>query len=431
MRSKFTILQNLLLFSLLAIVACKKESETYNSDAVADYYPLSSGKYITYRVDSTVFTNFGTSTEVHSYQVKHVLDAQITDNLGRPSYRVYRYIRDLAGTQPWTAAGSFIVTSLEDQVEVNENNLRFVKLHLPIKQDYSWKGNRYLPTEPYQQSYLFENDNDMGNWDYTYQNTNDVFSYKQQSIPNVLNIVQVDSRIALDTVDVVNNTATIPKNSTAVYLRGNASDTIRITASKPDFANYYKLVIYNQSNFHATLSGIIIPPLLGLSFEYSTDLLKWYYPNPLTVVSNAVNLPRVAFTAYLFGTASGNITVNTSTLDTTQVKVIQVYNKSNFPAFCNFNATMNAAAIPPGYGRGYELYQGNWRYSNNANVLLNKDPYIEGLAFGSTTYSVEKYAKTIGLVYKELLMWEYQPNTSGVGGHTTGFGIKMTMIDHN
>jgi hypothetical protein len=31
------------------------------------------------------------------------------------------------------------------------------------------------------------------------------------------------------------------------------------------------------------------------------------------------------------------------------------------------------------------------------------------------------------LVFKELIMWDYQPNSNG----KTGFGIKMWMIDHN
>src|SRR5205085_7933815 len=97
-------------FYLLAVVtiivfSCKK-TETFNSEPLNNYLPLTVGKYITYRIDSTVFTNFGRSTEIHKYQVKHVIDALLTDNLGRPAYRVYRYTRDSAGTQPWQPSGS-------------------------------------------------------------------------------------------------------------------------------------------------------------------------------------------------------------------------------------------------------------------------------------------------------------------------------------
>ena len=133
--------------------SCTKKIENYNSAPLSDYLPLQVGNYITYRLDSTVFTNFGTVTAVHSYQEKQIVDAQITDNLGRNSYRILRYIRDTAGTQPWSPAGSYFITPTGKTVEVIENNLRFIKLALPITQDFSWKGNNYLPTDPYLSNY--------------------------------------------------------------------------------------------------------------------------------------------------------------------------------------------------------------------------------------------------------------------------------------
>ena len=83
-----------LVLSIIALVAvgCSKSTETYPSATIEDYAPLQVGKYITYRLDSTVTTNFGAAFEVHSYEVKFEVDAQITDNLGRPAYRIFRYI---------------------------------------------------------------------------------------------------------------------------------------------------------------------------------------------------------------------------------------------------------------------------------------------------------------------------------------------------
>jgi hypothetical protein len=52
--------------------------------------------------------------------------------------------------------------------------------------------------------------------------------------------------------------------------------------------------------------------------------------------------------------------------------------------------------------------------------------------YASRSRAVDRYAKGIGLVYKELELWEHQPNTGGAGGpYKTGFGITMWMIDHN
>jgi hypothetical protein len=44
--------------------------------------------------------------------------------------------------------------------------------------------------------------------------------------------------------------------------------------------------------------------------------------------------------------------------------------------------------------------------------------------------AIEKYAKNIGLVTRDFILWEYQPPSSEPA-HFTGFGIKMWMINHN
>lgn len=161
-------------FIVISIFSCKQQVELIDN---TDYQkarlleltiPLQAGKYITYRVDSTVFTNFGRTTEVHKYLVKHVVDALITDNLDRPSYRVYTYISDTAGTQPWQPNGSYLITTLDDQVELIEDNLRVIKIHTPVRDGNKWKGNAYLPNEPYGSLYSFSNDDNMGDWAFTF-----------------------------------------------------------------------------------------------------------------------------------------------------------------------------------------------------------------------------------------------------------------------
>ena len=133
MRSKNLILCLAAIAFLASVTSCEKETEEFKTDTVADYMPLTVGKYITYRLDSTVFTNFQRNTEIHRYQVKHIVDAAVPDNLGRPGYRILRYLRDSTGTQPWVENGTYFISPLADQVEVVEDNLRFIKLHLPFK----------------------------------------------------------------------------------------------------------------------------------------------------------------------------------------------------------------------------------------------------------------------------------------------------------
>ncbi len=167
MRLKNLILRLAAASFLFSFSSCEKETEEFTTEPIADYLPLTVGKYIIYRIDSTVFTNFGKTEELHRYQVKHEVNAQITDNLGRPSYRIFRYLRDSLGTQPWVINGSYFITPLSDQVEVIEDNLRYIKLHLPLKLNSDWKGNKYVSDDPFGSLYTLYNDDDMNDWDYT------------------------------------------------------------------------------------------------------------------------------------------------------------------------------------------------------------------------------------------------------------------------
>lgn len=185
----------------LVFFSCN-EKDDFASDKITDYLPQATGKYITYRLDSLVFTNFGTVTEIHKYQVKHQVDALITDNIGRPAYRVFRFIRDSAGTQPWQPNGSYFVTLLDDQAEVTDDNHRVIKLHLPVKDGFSWKGNRFLPTSscqndfgPYCPIYDFNNDDNMIDWDFFYDGPPSSFSYDGRNYTNVVTVEQEDEEL--------------------------------------------------------------------------------------------------------------------------------------------------------------------------------------------------------------------------------------------
>lgn len=195
----------ILIISFLAIgLASCSEKEDFNTDLISDYMPLQPGKYITYRLDSLVFVNFEREVEIHRYQVKHVVDAEITDNEGRPSYRIFRYLRDSLGTGEWSFEGSYFITPLEDQIEVIEDNLRFVKLHMPMREGYTWKGNKFLPTNPYSSLYDFSNDDDIRNWDYYYDFYESAFSYMGNNYSDVWTVEQEDDYFNVPITDPTN-----------------------------------------------------------------------------------------------------------------------------------------------------------------------------------------------------------------------------------
>jgi hypothetical protein len=201
MRSKNLILCLAAIASLFSFTSCEKETEEFKTDTIADYMPLAVGKYITYRLDSTVFTNFQRTIEIHKYQVKHVVDAQVPDNLGRPSFRILRYLRDSSGTQPWIENGTYFITPLADQAEVIEDNLRFIKLHLPFKLNTDWKGNKYLADRPYASLYTFSNDDGMNDWDYNMEAFDEIASIGGKAVNDVFTIFQIDEKMNAPVTD--------------------------------------------------------------------------------------------------------------------------------------------------------------------------------------------------------------------------------------
>ena len=247
----------LTLFCVVLFYSCNKKDTSLNSVQLIEYMPLQTGKFIHYRLDSMRFIDFGQRDTVVSYDAKDVVDGELTDNLGKQTFRVVRYLRDISSTndEDYSVKLTYFITPTRESVELQEENLKFQKLRLPVNNGFNWHGNSFLPAAPYYQIYQFSNDEDISVWDYTYTNVNE------------------------------------------------------------------------------------------------------------------------------------QVTINDNTYDST-VTVLQVADSSNVPI-----------------------------------------EFPDGLAYRN--YWTETYAKNVGLIYKEVVMWEYQPPNSGNPGFRSGFGIKLTIIDHN
>jgi hypothetical protein len=283
------LLTVLFFFCAFLFTSCKSETEDFQTESLSDYLPLQTGKYITYRLDSTVFTNFGRNTEVHSFEEKHVVDSKITDGIGRPSYRIFRFIRPVNSTGPWTSAGTYFITPNDKTYELVENNLRFVKLALPVKQDFSWKGNEFLPDQPYHPAFGFSNDQGMKYWDYTYDTLNTSINLNGTLYKNVLNVTAANDIRVADTIEVVANKGRISGEKQTVFLRGLSTDTIVITADAPTHSGN-KVFVYNHTNQPAMLEKIIIPSDAGKSFEYINSKWTFGYVNDMLVRKDTLYL---------------------------------------------------------------------------------------------------------------------------------------------
>lgn len=213
MRAIFSYLSALMLLSII-FTSCTQEVEKLNPDPLTDYLPLQTGKYIIYRLDSLVFTQSGTKQEIHSYQEKNLIDQPFTDNSGRNGYIVYRFLRDTAGSEPWKPADTYYVvysrndSNLIKSIEIVEDNLRFVRLSAPILENNPWKGNGFLPNDPYGSKYEFfySFHKDLDEWDFTYSKKDETITLNNKTINNVVTITGPDEATPEDPNNPYNRT---------------------------------------------------------------------------------------------------------------------------------------------------------------------------------------------------------------------------------
>ena len=328
-------------FLLLAAVpasflACKTSKEELQPETPAQYLSLQPGKYIIYRLDSTVYTNSGRTTEFHSYQERHLVDSLVTDGLGRPSWRIYRSLRPVNGNGPWTPAGTFLVTLTNNAYEVQEDNMRTLRLVTPVREGATWRGNQFVGPDPYVSLFAFDNDDNIQDWDYTISSVGQDVTINGKPYSGVATVDIVNEQLLPDTLDVNNDSVQIPTGSKLVWLRGNATSTIAINppATPPPGR---QVSVFNYSNRTAVLDGIEVPPTKG---------------------------------------------------------------------------------------RNYEFVNNSWTYGSGEDTLFPHPP------FGFRSFARDQYARGIGLITQEYVLYQYEPNPNGTP-FTIGFGLKRTILEHN
>jgi hypothetical protein len=192
-----TVIAPLIILTAMIITfeGCSKKTDTYQAEPLTDYYiNLQPGKYIRYLLDSTLYIEFGQKDTVISYEAKDIVDAPITDALGREGWRILRYLRPVGSTSEaeWDLHLAYFVIPTRDKLEVIENNLRFIKLTGPVVEGNSWHGNAFLPDHPYEDFYGILSDAGLQFWDYTYQDKNGSENINNKDYDSTFTVQQID-----------------------------------------------------------------------------------------------------------------------------------------------------------------------------------------------------------------------------------------------
>ncbi len=182
-------------FLLIGIIAavvfssCKKETDNLKITTPDEYVPLTVGKYITYQLDSFRYLPFSMQGITISYQAKFLVDAAITDNIGRPAFRIVRSIRK-TDADAWQNDNSFTAVNTGTTYEFIDENLRFIKLTMPFNSGFTWKGNSYINTNSQYSEFQFLND-----WDYMYDSLDAPLTLGTLHLDSTVKVAQRDEII--------------------------------------------------------------------------------------------------------------------------------------------------------------------------------------------------------------------------------------------
>ncbi|MFI5135815.1 MAG: hypothetical protein ACHQD9_08185 [Chitinophagales bacterium] len=131
--------------SILFIASCKKDS-TEPLAIDESYFPLITGKYIIFDVDSVGYNSFDNTTKTSIYQIMEEVDSPYIDNAGNQAFKIIRSRRANADSA-WIATDVWSANLTDHTAEKVEENLRFVKLDFPIELNREWYGNAYIQTD--------------------------------------------------------------------------------------------------------------------------------------------------------------------------------------------------------------------------------------------------------------------------------------------
>ncbi len=192
----YRLAKQLLIFCFLPfavcvlLFACRDKQDTLDIDYKYGYFPLDTGRYIVYDVDSVFSYNSNFTRDTIHYQLKELVADTFYDNLDRLNYRLELYRRSNS-TSPWVIDRVWYAIKTQYNAQKVEDDIRFIKLVFSPEQDKAWNGNIYVPTtDPFR---------DYKNWDYHYETVD---------VPYSINGFSFDSSL---TVSAVNDSTFISK----------------------------------------------------------------------------------------------------------------------------------------------------------------------------------------------------------------------------
>ncbi|MGD1844835.1 MAG: hypothetical protein ACFB10_05520 [Salibacteraceae bacterium] len=122
-------------------IACKDKSGE-PEDLGYDYFPVETGHWVEYKVDSIVYDPFNQSIDTFQFFLREEIAGEFQDLEGRSTLRIERFKRE-NDTLAWRLIDVWTANRTSTTAERVEENERIVKLSFPVRLNQQWNGNAF------------------------------------------------------------------------------------------------------------------------------------------------------------------------------------------------------------------------------------------------------------------------------------------------
>lgn len=137
----------LIVAGIIIFFSCRKENKSTLIPIDFSYSPLEVGKewnYIVTYIKIDVPISF---YDTQRYYLKEKIESTFYDETGNLLYRIERYKRDDTLSE-WQLTDVWMAQYYKNQYHKVEENIRYVKLVFPVKNNLKWNGNAMNTLEP-------------------------------------------------------------------------------------------------------------------------------------------------------------------------------------------------------------------------------------------------------------------------------------------
>lgn len=166
------------------LISCQKEENYTIVDVQKDlqYFPLNMGSYLEYEVQYIFWDDFAETVDTSNYILRELIESKVTNFSGDTLYRIEQYAKSHPDSG-WSVPHIMYAGIRENYVYKVEDNINYVKIILPVRENEKWNGNAY---------------NSLPNQECQYLSVGKPFSFLLNNFEKVVHVLQEDNQTLIN-----------------------------------------------------------------------------------------------------------------------------------------------------------------------------------------------------------------------------------------